>query len=83
MLCCGILALIAAASLGLWRRVRSLPRALALGSATLLVAVPVAAIGVAAPADHLMNRDDVVALSLRSLCGGHSGIEVGRPGERD
>lgn len=81
MLCCGIFALIAAASLGLWKRVRAWPRALILGAATLLLAIPVAAIGVAAPADRTMTRDDVVALTLRSLCGEHFGAEPGRPGK--
>ncbi|MGH6614986.1 hypothetical protein [Sphingomonas sp.] len=76
MLCCGLLALLAAAMVGLWRRLRALPRAVMVGIATLLALVPIAELAITVPHDKAMRRADVIAASLRSICGEHFG---GRP----
>jgi hypothetical protein len=76
MLCCGLLALLAAAMVGLWRRLRALPRAVMAGIAIVLALVPIAALAMTKPNGRAMTRADVIAASLRSICGEHFGGEL-------
>lgn len=65
MLCCGLLALLAAAAAGLWRRLREAPWVLA---AAALVAGPVLAITAGAPLPDT-SRADAIARAMHSWCG--------------
>ena len=68
MLCCGLMAFIAAAAVGLWRWLRAFPRTiLAVGGAAVL-AVPVLALAASQPAAPL-SRADVVQRAMQALCG--------------
>lgn len=75
MLCCGLLALLAAAVPGLWRQLRTLPRAVMIGIAAVLALVPIAALAMTVSGDKAMTRADIIAASLRSICGEHFGGE--------
>ncbi|MES2056641.1 MAG: hypothetical protein V4564_11950 [Pseudomonadota bacterium] len=73
MLCCGFVALLAAMILGLWRRLRAQPRMVMAGLTAMLALVPIVALAATVPGDQGMTRADVIAASLRSMCGAHFG----------
>ncbi|MDB5394501.1 MAG: hypothetical protein JWM91_2007 [Rhodospirillales bacterium] len=69
MLCCGMFALLAAALLGAWRRLRGIPRlALALVG-VLLAGGPVVALTTIAPTDSAMMSAYAWASTMHALCG--------------
>jgi hypothetical protein len=68
MLCCGILALSAAALAG-WRLLRALPRIFLALVGALLVAGSVAPLSTGAASDGAMMRADAWAWAKLSLCG--------------
>lgn len=70
MLCCGMLALLVAAALGAWRRLRAFPRTTLALLAALLAASPVVAIATASTGTGT-TRAETWVLAMRSLCGGH------------
>lgn len=68
MLCCGLLTLLAASILGLWRWLRAAPKGLLVAVGVVLLASPALALSLARPAGHL-DRADVIARAMQSLCG--------------
>jgi hypothetical protein len=68
MLCCGLLAALAAALIGLWRRLGTLSGQALLAGLAMLVAVPALAYGLG-DGGHV-SRADLIARSMASLCGG-------------
>jgi hypothetical protein len=68
MLCCGLLAALAAALIGLRRRFGTLSGRMLLAGLSMLVAVPALAFGLA-DGGHV-SRADLIARSMQSLCGG-------------
>jgi hypothetical protein len=71
MLCCGLFALLVAALLGAWRRLRAWPRTTLTLAAALLAASPVVAIATGAPTGGGITHAETWVLAMRSLCGGH------------
>ena len=71
MLCCGLFALLVAALLGVWRRLRAWPRTTLTLAAALLAASPVVAIATGAPRGSGITHAETWVLTLRSFCGGH------------
>ncbi|RYD86727.1 MAG: hypothetical protein EOP61_36950 [Sphingomonadales bacterium] len=69
MLCCGLLTLVAATILGLWRWLRRMPRGLLVTGGVVLIASPALALSLAQPAEPL-DRADVIERAMQSLCGG-------------
>ncbi|MGY4399042.1 hypothetical protein ACVWZA_004255 [Sphingomonas sp. UYAg733] len=79
MLCCGLVALVVAGLASVWRRLRHVSF-VCLGMSFVLFAVaPIIALAMSVPDDPTMSRGDVVAASLRSICGDHAGMAVRRP----
>jgi hypothetical protein len=66
MLCCGMLALIAATGLGAWRTLRAHPRTVLTLAGVLLAAVPVVALAAGLSAEA---RTEAWMSAMRSLCG--------------
>jgi hypothetical protein len=67
MLCCGLLAMIAAAIAGSWRLLRPARWFVLIGGAALL-AIPAIALGTAEK-EVPLSRADVIARSMQTLCG--------------
>ena len=70
MLCCGLIGLLAALSLGAWRLLRAHRRLLLGAAAALLAAGPVVAIAAAWPAETSTAQASLWAQAMRSICGG-------------
>ncbi|MET0588716.1 MAG: hypothetical protein ABWZ75_09355 [Novosphingobium sp.] len=68
MLCCGLLAMIAAAIAGSWRLLRPARLFVLIGSAAALLAIPVIALGTVEK-EAPLSRADVIARSMHTLCG--------------
>ena len=71
MLCCGLFALLVAALLGVWRRLRAWPRTTLALLVAVLAASPVVAIAMGAPVGGGITHAEMWLLTLRSFCGGH------------
>lgn len=67
MLCCGVLTLIAAMAIVLWRWLRAIPRALLAVGGAVLLAAPVLALANGRSAS--VSRADVIEQALHSWCG--------------
>jgi hypothetical protein len=70
MLCCGVLAVLATAVFGAWRRLRGIPCAVLVLAGGVLVADPVAALTTGASAQGGMIGTQRRVLAISSLCGG-------------
>lgn len=70
MLCCGVLALLAAMGLGAWRAFRAYRRVLLAVAATLLAAGPLAAAAAVAAGDNGLGRGEGWAAALGVVCRG-------------
>jgi hypothetical protein len=68
MLCCGLLTLVLACAVGLWRRLRAIPRVLLALAATVLVAAPVLALSVGGQPEG-MSRAEIIERTMHALCG--------------
>lgn len=69
MLCCGLLTLAAAGAVAVWRWLRAAPRTLLVAIAVLLLGAPSFALSTLGAEAHL-DRDDILARAMQSLCGG-------------
>ncbi|TCM16125.1 hypothetical protein EDF56_108113 [Novosphingobium sp. PhB165] len=70
MLCCGLVALIAAAVAGFWRRLRGYPKWMLIGSGAMLLALPAAVLAAAAQTrENGQGRQSVLMQAMQSICG--------------
>ncbi|CAN5245398.1 hypothetical protein BH10PSE12_BH10PSE12_04300 [soil metagenome] len=68
MLCCGLLALVAATAVGVWRWLRAFPRTMLVAMGATLLAAPVLALA-ASESSTPISRADLIGRAMQTLCG--------------